>query len=172
LKKKFFISLISVIALLTVLIVGCDVGGDVGAPAEFSRLRIANTFIESWNSAGSGFVRMSLPTSSTTIVGTDTTDTLTNKTLTTPVIAWSTTFTNVICGSANISAAGSSVVVTHGLGGTPSYVFLTQKSALGTSASSTGVNGVYFTSANSTYFTINAMAAANTSTAINWIAIR
>lgn len=68
-------------------------------------------------------------------------------------------------GAAQISASGTSVVVTHGLSTTPTYIYISMVSNPGTS--------VYFwaDTATSTQFTINTSGAVTNNTDFNWIAI-
>ena len=113
------------------------------APAIFGNLKIANTFVESWNSAGSAFVRLSLPTAATTLVGTDTTDTLTNKSLTSPTITGTSVVSNRASGNATLSSGTK--VITHGLSGVPDVVFVTSNNI--------GATNLYVVTINSTNFT-------------------
>jgi hypothetical protein len=79
-------------------------------------------------------------------------------------------FANHASGSANFTASLSSLVVAHGMSGTPTRIFLQPKGALGTTASSTGANNPYWGSANTTSFTISTVVTTNTTTMIDWLA--
>lgn len=77
----------------------------------------------------------------------------------------------VSSGNATLSAGGTSVVVTHGMGVLPGTVVLTASNAIGTASSSTAANPVYATSINSTAFTATIAVASNQSATIYWFAL-
>ena len=126
-----------------------------GAPAEFTQLKIANTQMQNLNSAGS-YIKVTLPNEAGRLVENVNVD---GKVL----------FTT---GTASLVGATTNISVTHGLGGTPSRVFVLSESAVGTASSATGVNQLFWGSASSTVFFIKAVVATNTTATIDWIAFR
>ena len=106
-----------------------------------------------------------------TLVGKTTTDTLTNKTLTSPTLTTPTiTGTSVIANHASGNATSNAdgrptIVITHGLASIPNTILATWGS------DPSGDPGIFISSANATYFTINATTANLTGgTTVYWIA--
>ena len=179
-KRKITGIILALVMLLTLGLAACDPVEPVApgaAPAIFGNLKIDNTFISVWNSS-QAYIRMTFPATADTLVGRDTTDTLTNKTLTSPTVSSPTiTGTSVVSNraSGNVSLTNSgSVIVTHGMSGTPTRIFLQTQGILGTASSSTDYNDVYWdvgATTNATNFTITSMVASNATKTITWLAL-
>ena len=183
-NKKFKIMsvIVAVLMLLSLFLIGCESQPTTvpGAPAEFTRLKIANNWFESYDS-NNAYIRITLPSAAGTLATVAGTETLTNKTLTSPTlttpsmssptITGTSVVSNRASGNATLAASGTSVVVTHGLAGTPTRVLLGINGALGTASSATGMNQIYWSGANSTSFVINALVATNATAGINWLAM-
>ena len=111
---------------------------------------------------------LTLPTGTDTLVGRATTDTLTNKSLTSPVITGTSVVSNRASGiSDNISteSATTGVVVTHGMSGTPTRIWLSYAGSPGTNDYS-----LYPSSINGTAFTIKTSANITNVPQIYWLA--
>jgi len=101
---------------------------------------------------------------SDTLVGKATTDTLTNKSLTSPTITGTMVNANVAMGTDNISASEGSVQVTHGLSGTPTIIICTYAGDPGSAYP------LYTGGADGTNFTIYSTSNITNNTAIDWVA--
>lgn len=96
---------------------------------------------------------------------------ITTPSISTPTITGTPVIANHASGNASFAASGTSIVVTHGLSGTPTRVFLTMDTGIpGTAASATGYNAFYWSLPNSTNFTVTSMTATNITIGLNWLA--
>jgi len=137
-----------------------------------SNLRWRNVHVSGNFSQDAGVSLLIMPTgANTTIVGLTNTQTLTNKTLTSPNISGTPVVSNHASGNQSVAASSTTTTVTHGLGSTPTRVYLqVNDGTLGTASSSTGYNHLYWSGANSTSFVINSMVATNSTVGVNWLA--
>jgi hypothetical protein len=97
--------------------------------------------------------------------------TITSPSISSPTITGTPVIANHAVGSTSYTAGSTSKVITHGMSGTPTLIFLTPVAGmLGTSASATATNGLFWTTANTTSFTIGTAVATNTTRTVDWIA--
>ena len=157
--------------LSVVVVVSVEPVAPGAAPAIFGNLKIDNTFITVWDSAQT-YIRMTFPNTADTLVGRATTDTLTNKTLTSPTIGGTSVVANRASGNTTLVGGGAvTVLVTHGLSSTPTRVWLQERTVLGTATSNVTYNFVFPGSLGASTFAVNALSSANNTTIIDWLAI-
>jgi hypothetical protein len=81
------------------------------------------------------------------------------------------TFPNHAVGTVSFTGGTTTKVVTHGMSGTPAFIFFSvEGGAMGTASSATAANSLFWTSSNATSFTINAGVSTNTTRTVDWLA--
>jgi hypothetical protein len=125
-----------------------------GATANFDKIHLKGSLYQ-WDESTSAYVRLEVPYKAGNILGS---------------IGIADQPTEYMVGSVSYTAGSTQVSVTHGMGVTPDYVFLSANGVLGTASSNTTMTAFYPAALGATTFLVQTPVATNTTRTINWIA--